>query len=225
MDARRRAAGRFAPSCLALLLTAAAVPECPAQTVVINVANPYPTPAPAPAPPLTAAVEVRLPGEAELWFDGTKMPQTGDRRLFTTPPLHPGVAYTYDVFARWRDEGRDVARGEHLTVRAGESLLIDFTQPPPHDLGPGHMAVREIAKRGAPAPAPAVPGPAPQPPARRLPGYVSVLDFYTPLARSPAAADSPMPVPDLGAESAVVPVTRTRGPGYMLIMELGPPPR
>ena len=50
----------------------------------------------------TARVEVRLPADAELWFEGQKTAQTGTDRSFHSPELQPGQDYVYNVRARWR---------------------------------------------------------------------------------------------------------------------------
>src|SRR5436305_2728813 len=46
-----------------------------------------------------AAVDVHLPADAELWFDGHKVNLTGGFRQFETPPLTPVKNYHYDVRA------------------------------------------------------------------------------------------------------------------------------
>jgi uncharacterized protein (TIGR03000 family) len=70
-------------------------------------------------------------GVADVWFENQKTEQTGAQRDFDSPSLTPGKTYTYDVRVRWSDNGREKTDTRKLYVRAGERLLIDFTQPPP----------------------------------------------------------------------------------------------
>jgi uncharacterized protein (TIGR03000 family) len=76
-----------------------------------------------------ARIDVRLPDPAgEVWFDGQKTDLTGARRTFATPPL-PSGTYTYNISAAWYQGGRLVTEERTVTVRAGSSALVDFTQP------------------------------------------------------------------------------------------------
>jgi uncharacterized protein (TIGR03000 family) len=199
MHARRLIARRSAPSCLVVLVAALAAPHSSAQTSgrpVVSIVNYYAPPTPAPA--LTTTIEVRLPAEAALWFDGTPTAQTGGRRTFTTPPLLPGVTYTYDLSARWRRRDRDVMRGERLTVRAGEAVVVDFG---PREGEPGHMAVREVPREVTAVPAALTAGHGAlteisrgQAPARPLPEHMEVVDLDGRPARTTPAAPGRMSV-------------------------------
>jgi uncharacterized protein (TIGR03000 family) len=73
-----------------------------------------------------ARVEVRVPPDAELWFDGTKMTQVGPLRTFTTPPLTPGRTFTYEVRASWMANGVPVTQTRQITVEAGKRATVDF---------------------------------------------------------------------------------------------------
>jgi uncharacterized protein (TIGR03000 family) len=186
MPARLLAAGRLA---LTLLVVALGALPCPAQG--------YAT---------TAALEVRLPADAELWFEGVLTTQTGERRLFATPPLHSGVTYSYDVVARWREDGRVVVQGQRLLVHAGESLQVDFVPPPRRNRGITHMSLREIPKTwNRPASGPAIREPLPGHgslveltggtlPLRPLPGFMSVNDLAAPAADGAARPTRAIPV-------------------------------
>jgi uncharacterized protein (TIGR03000 family) len=77
-----------------------------------------------------AAVRVRVPAKAEIWFEGEKTSQTGEMRNFLSPPLERGKTYTYDVKARWTDDaGKVVERTQEVKVRAGGRSTADFTTP------------------------------------------------------------------------------------------------
>jgi uncharacterized protein (TIGR03000 family) len=194
MSARPVSAGRIVLLCLAALVVARAPSAAHAQPTA-----------------LVAAVEVRLPADAELWFDGVALPRMRERREFVTPPLRPGLTYRYEVQTRWQEGGRLVVRGEHVIVRAGESVVVDFTRPRGDEGRPDHMAVREIApppplaRVVAVAREGRVERPAGQPAARHLPSYMTVTEFD----------------PTLSARNTVRPYTNL--PGHMSIVEFGTP--
>jgi uncharacterized protein (TIGR03000 family) len=71
-------------------------------------------------------ITVRVHANAELWFDGTKTKSTGAVRKFRSPPLESGRQYTYDVRARWKDNGRTVTQTRHLNVSAGDQITVRF---------------------------------------------------------------------------------------------------
>jgi uncharacterized protein (TIGR03000 family) len=90
-------------------------------------------PAPEKSTPPTnkpARVEVTLPADAELWFDGVKTRQVGPTRHFVTPPLAAGQDYSYEVVATWRDRGQAVSETRQITVRAGDHSTVQFTKAP-----------------------------------------------------------------------------------------------
>src|SRR5262249_6232093 len=73
-----------------------------------------------------ATVTVTVPPNAEVWFNGTYMTQTGAVRQFTSPPLTPGRNYTYRVTARGRANGQQVVQSRDLAVTAGGYATITF---------------------------------------------------------------------------------------------------
>jgi len=74
----------------------------------------------------TVNITVRLPANADLWFEGTKTQSTGGVRKFQSPPLKSGRQYTYEVWARWNDNGRIVTQTRHLSVSRGDHLTVRF---------------------------------------------------------------------------------------------------
>jgi uncharacterized protein (TIGR03000 family) len=75
-----------------------------------------------------ATVEVRLPdANAEVWIDNDKMTTTGVDRVFRTAPFDSSRSYSYDVTARWSQDGRVVERTRTVTVRGGDRSVVDFT--------------------------------------------------------------------------------------------------
>lgn len=84
-------------------------------------------PASATAPDDKARIEVRLPSaNAQVWLDGVRMTQTGISRRFVTPELDPKSRYSYEIKVRW-DNGSSQEDTRRVSVRAGDSLMVDFT--------------------------------------------------------------------------------------------------
>lgn len=81
-----------------------------------------------------ALIEVRVPPDARVTFDGDATAQTGPDRLFSSPPLDRGRAYHYTVTARWTQDGRPVERTRRVEVRAGQRSTVDLTRDQGRDL-------------------------------------------------------------------------------------------
>src|SRR5262249_10294447 len=87
-------------------------------------------PAVTPAQPTTAAhVTLKVPANAEVWFEGTKTTTTGAVREFESPPLTPGRRYTYQVRARWKENGHEVTQTQKVEVTAGAHANASFPVP------------------------------------------------------------------------------------------------
>ena len=84
----------------------------------------------------TAHIEVRVPADAEVWFGTGKTSQTGTRREFVSPPLEPGKGFTYEIRARWVENGKEVTQTRRLDVSAGAWKGVDFTRPPVETVEP-----------------------------------------------------------------------------------------
>jgi uncharacterized protein (TIGR03000 family) len=76
-----------------------------------------------------ARLTVKVPADAEVKFDGYKTTSTGPVRRFETPLLARGKPYTYEVQARWQENGRDVTQKKEVSVSAGGDIQIDFPLP------------------------------------------------------------------------------------------------
>lgn len=87
--------------------------------------------APAPTVPAPVEIAVLVPANAAIWFDDAKTTQTGTLRRFVSPPLTPGRDYTYEVRARWTEEGREITQRRRLTVHAGEVVSVTFPEAAP----------------------------------------------------------------------------------------------
>jgi uncharacterized protein (TIGR03000 family) len=76
-----------------------------------------------------AQLSVRLPAMAELQIDGQKTRSTGPMRRYTSPPLEPGQQYTYELRAKWMQNGREMTRTRTVEVRPGQVVNVDLLSP------------------------------------------------------------------------------------------------
>jgi uncharacterized protein (TIGR03000 family) len=74
----------------------------------------------------TGHVTVTVPADAEVWFNGTKMAQTGAVRGYETPPLATGTWYFYEVQAQWKENGKEVKQTQDVRVWPGAEVKVDF---------------------------------------------------------------------------------------------------
>src|SRR5262249_46488513 len=73
-------------------------------------------------------VDVKVPDpNAEVWFDGSATRQRGTSRTFYSPPVDPNQTYTYDIRARWTENGREQNQTKTVRVRAGDRTRVDFS--------------------------------------------------------------------------------------------------
>jgi len=83
-----------------------------------------------------AWIEIQVPSNAEIWFEGDRTMQTGTQRQFVSPPLDRGRKFTYDVRARWTDgNGKVVDRTQKVKVEADRRTFVDFQTATPADQG------------------------------------------------------------------------------------------
>jgi uncharacterized protein (TIGR03000 family) len=82
-----------------------------------------------PAEGAPARVVVHAPAAAEVSFDGWKTALPGMVGRFSTSKLEPGNVYSYDVTARWQENGRPVTRKRQVFVTAGATVDVDFSTP------------------------------------------------------------------------------------------------
>lgn len=76
----------------------------------------------------TARLNVRLPDpDAQVWVENSPTQQRGTQREYVSPPLNPNKSYTYEVRARWMENGKEVQRTKSVPIRANGSATVDFT--------------------------------------------------------------------------------------------------
>jgi uncharacterized protein (TIGR03000 family) len=91
-----------------------------------------PSPAQQPPPDNAAHLQLVVPENAEVLFDGDKTNQTGPVREFVSPPLGSGGSYNYRISVRYTDaNGKPVNDTRTIHVRANDWFRIDFTRPAP----------------------------------------------------------------------------------------------
>jgi len=93
--------------------------------------KPPPAPPPPPETNPTALITVKLPADAELWFEGTRTAAKGPVRDFESPPLAPGRRYAYEIRARWMEDGQPVNQTQEVTISPGDRVTVKFPVPPP----------------------------------------------------------------------------------------------
>lgn len=78
---------------------------------------------------LPATIELTVPADAQVWFNGQVTTQTGTTRRFVTPPLNPEGDYSYEVKVSWMRDGQPVDETRQLSVTAGAFRQVNFTRP------------------------------------------------------------------------------------------------
>ena len=102
------------------------------STHAVRSATPsYAMTAPVVAPVKTGSIEIDLqvPTDAKVYFNGAATTQTGMSRAFVTAPLTPGYEYSYAIRVQWHEGNRLVERTRDLSFMAGDHVRVDFTQP------------------------------------------------------------------------------------------------
>jgi uncharacterized protein (TIGR03000 family) len=74
-----------------------------------------------------AYVHVRVPADAQVFFDNTPMTEKGVDRRFVTPPLDTSRNYSYQIKAKWTENGNPVEDTRTVQLIPGRSVDVDFT--------------------------------------------------------------------------------------------------
>lgn len=74
-------------------------------------------------------IHVRVPQSAQVLFDDTPTTQTGADRIFTTGPLDPSKRYSYQITARWTENGQERSETRNVSIIPGQSVGVDFMRP------------------------------------------------------------------------------------------------
>jgi uncharacterized protein (TIGR03000 family) len=73
-----------------------------------------------------ARINVRVPADAKVWFEGKETRQQGSTRSFTSPALEPGQEYSYQVKAEWNENGQPVTKSRKVKFHAGDMVNVDM---------------------------------------------------------------------------------------------------
>jgi len=68
---------------------------------------------------LPATIELNVPADAQVWFNGQATTQTGTARRFVTPPLNPESDYSYELKVRYNKDGEPKEETRTISVVAG----------------------------------------------------------------------------------------------------------
>jgi uncharacterized protein (TIGR03000 family) len=85
------------------------------------------TPLVAPASAGTIHIDLQVPSDAKVYFNGAATKQTGMSRTFVSSPLTPGIQYGYAVRVQWNEGGRLVERTRNISFMASDHASLDFT--------------------------------------------------------------------------------------------------
>ena len=80
-----------------------------------------------------ARINLHVPADAKIWFDGSQTIQTGNARTFQSPPLAVGPEYTYLVRIQWNRDGKEVTQTRQVLVHASDviNLALDAAHGSP----------------------------------------------------------------------------------------------
>jgi uncharacterized protein (TIGR03000 family) len=95
----------------------------------VNYRQLYPSSAGTAQADTSAHLTVNVPPDAQLWFNDTLTTVTGMVRQFESPPLAAGK-YSYDVQARWKENGNEVLQRQQVVVTAGAHVNVSFPVSP-----------------------------------------------------------------------------------------------
>jgi uncharacterized protein (TIGR03000 family) len=73
---------------------------------------------------LAVRINLRVPADAKIWFDGSETIQTGTARSFESPPLVVGPEYAYQVRIQWKRDGKEITQTRHIVVHAGDDIHL-----------------------------------------------------------------------------------------------------
>lgn len=76
-----------------------------------------------------ADIIVSLPADATLKIDDEATASTGSTRVFSTPALDAGKAYTYTLTAQVNRDGKAVSFSREVTVAAGQQVKVTMEAP------------------------------------------------------------------------------------------------
>ncbi|HEV2948301.1 MAG TPA: TIGR03000 domain-containing protein [Gemmataceae bacterium] len=118
----------------------------------VSTTAPATPPAQPSIPDNAVLIGIRVPDNAQIWVDGEKTTQTGTFREFVTPPLELGQQYSYDIKARWTENGQEVVRDRKVTFHGGDRLMVNMTTAQPNKAAAKSQPPAAPASANQPAP-------------------------------------------------------------------------
>jgi uncharacterized protein (TIGR03000 family) len=116
-----------------------APPVSPAYPYDYSLASSAATSSTAPLQDKTARVTVTVASDAQVWLNESGTKSIGLVRQYQSPPLTPGSRYTYEIRARWNDNGHETTQTQKVAVTAGSHASVNFPIPAkPAGSGVGH---------------------------------------------------------------------------------------
>ena len=73
---------------------------------------------------LPVHVNLRVPSDSKVWFDGNQTNQTGMTRSFQSPPVATGREYAYQIRVQWKQDGKDITQTREIKVHAGDVINL-----------------------------------------------------------------------------------------------------
>jgi uncharacterized protein (TIGR03000 family) len=74
-------------------------------------------------------VNLGVPSDAKVWFDGNQTNRTGTMRSFESPPVSVGRDYVYQLRIQWKQNGKDVTQTRQINVHAGDVINLTVGSP------------------------------------------------------------------------------------------------
>jgi hypothetical protein len=90
----------------------------------------------------TGSIVLRVPANAEVWWNGTRTVSGGVERLFGTLPIGPdGAVHRFE--AKWTDaNGQTVSQTREIRALPNQAVVLDFNAPIPTNLNGAVPAAR-----------------------------------------------------------------------------------
>jgi uncharacterized protein (TIGR03000 family) len=73
-------------------------------------------------------VNVTVPANAKVTFQGANTTQTGTYRRFVSPLIAAGYQYAYEIQAVWTENGREVRQTRSIPVQPGDVVNVTVTR-------------------------------------------------------------------------------------------------
>jgi uncharacterized protein (TIGR03000 family) len=75
-----------------------------------------------------ARIHVHVPANAKVLIDSNPTAQTGTDRVFRTPALADDHPYSYEISARWTQDGTERRETRVVRFLPGQTVEVDFTR-------------------------------------------------------------------------------------------------